>query len=237
MSKNTFYFSHDYNARNDEKIKELIFNHGMSGYGIYWSIIEELYQNSNELLLNYERIAFELRTQCDLVKSVIHDFKLFTINDENFSSLSVEKRLSERNLKSEKARSSADKRWGNANAMQTHSEGNAIKERKGKNKDICVDESTLIDYQKFIDYFNSFANRNFRVSDKIKKTLKARLNIYTKLQLQNAIKNAHLDDYHIGTNFKYLTPEFILREDKLERFVNNPLTQNYHSALHTIPLN
>jgi hypothetical protein len=26
MGKDTFYFSHDYNARNDEKIKELISN-------------------------------------------------------------------------------------------------------------------------------------------------------------------------------------------------------------------
>ena len=149
MSKNTFYFSHDYNARNDEKIKELIFKHGMSGYGVYWSIIEELYQNANALILNYERIAFELRTECELVKSVIHDFNLFTINDKNFSSLSVEKRLNERSLKSEKARLSADKRWNNANAMQSQSEGNAIKERKGKEKKVIY--TPLLD--EVISYF------------------------------------------------------------------------------------
>lgn len=147
MGKDTFYFSHDYNARNDEKIKELIFKHGMAGYGIYWSIIEELYQNANALLLNYERIAFELRTECELVKSVINDFNLFVIDDKNFSSFSVANRLNERANKSEKARASADKRWNNANAMQSHSEGNAIKERKVKEKKVIytpiIDEVIL----------------------------------------------------------------------------------------------
>ena len=136
--KQTFYFSHDYNARNDEKIKELIFRHGMEGYGVYWSIIEELYLNANELRLHYERIAFELRSDCDLIKSVIHDFKLFEIDDDFFSSLSVEKRLSERDSKSAKARLNAEKRWNNATAMPSHSDRNAIKERKVKENKVYI---------------------------------------------------------------------------------------------------
>ena len=46
MPKDTYYFSHDYNCRNDEKIKRLLRKHGMSGYGIFWSIVEDLYNNS-----------------------------------------------------------------------------------------------------------------------------------------------------------------------------------------------
>jgi hypothetical protein len=94
------------------------------------------------------------------------------------------------------------------------------------NKHICGVETPPIDYDKFIDYFNSFANRSFRINDKLINTLNKRLKTYSKQQLQDAIKNAHNDDYHITTNFKYLTPELILREDKLERFVNNPKPQN-----------
>jgi hypothetical protein len=101
-----------------------------------------------------------------------------------------------------------------------------IKESKEDKKDISVDESTHIDYEKFINYFNSFANRSFRINEKLINTLNKRLKIYSKQQLQDAIKNAHCDDYHITTNFKYLTPELILREDKLERFINNPKSQN-----------
>jgi hypothetical protein len=150
ISKNTFYFSHDYNTRNDEKIKELIFNYGMSGYGIYWSIIEELYQNTNVLHLNYERIAFELRADISSIKSIINDFNLFVISGENFSSLSVQKRLDERTNKSEKARLSVNKRWSDTNVLQTKYDSNTIKERKGKEKKVIY--TPLID--EVILYFN-----------------------------------------------------------------------------------
>jgi hypothetical protein len=140
MGKNTFYFSHDYNARNDEKIKELIFKYGMFGYGIYWSIIEELYQNTNVLHLNYERIAYELRTDIDCIKSVINDFNLFVINDENFSSLSVQKRLDERVNKSKKAAESVSKRWNNTNVIRKEYERNTIKESKGKEINISFSD-------------------------------------------------------------------------------------------------
>ena len=61
MSKETFYFSHDYNARNDIKIKRLIVAHGYEGYGIFWALIEDLYQNANALPLDFDCIAYDLR--------------------------------------------------------------------------------------------------------------------------------------------------------------------------------
>jgi uncharacterized phage protein (TIGR02220 family) len=226
MGKQTFYFSHDYNARNDEKIKELIFEHGMEGYGIYWSIIEELYLNANVLHLKYERIGFELRSDLNRIKSIINDYDLFVFSGENFGSLSVQKRLEEREEKSKKATASVNKRWLNTNVLRNEYECNTIKEIKVNKKDIYADESASIDFDKFIIFFNSFAKRNFRVTEKLKRTLKARLKNYSKEQIQQAIQNAHKEDYHITTNFKYLTPELILREDKLERFINNPKSQN-----------
>lgn len=136
MKENTFYFAHDYNARSDVKIKKLLMKYGMQGYGIYWCIVEDLYQNANALHLDYESIAFELRISPDVVESIINDFDLFVSDGINFGSLSVQRRLDERNSKSLKARESAYKRWnkseGNANAMRMHSDSNAIKESKGK---------------------------------------------------------------------------------------------------------
>jgi hypothetical protein len=38
--KNAFYFDHDYNARNDQKILELRSEYGWEGYGVYFSIVE-----------------------------------------------------------------------------------------------------------------------------------------------------------------------------------------------------
>ena len=145
MPKDTFYFSHDYNARNDEKIKRLIRKHGMQGYGVFWSIVEDLYNNANALRTDYDGIAYDYRIDINIVKSVIEDFGLFVFDGNTFGSLSVQKRLDERDSKSVKARESATKRWSNANAMQSQCEGNAIKERKGKEiKEKKVKESKAL---------------------------------------------------------------------------------------------
>jgi len=134
--KETYYFSHDYNARSDAKIKRLLQKHGIAGYGAYWSIVEDLYQNANALRTDYDCIAFDLRVKSDMIKSIINDFDLFIIKGDFFGSLSVQRRLDERYAKSKKARESATYRWNktetDANALRTECDGNAIKERKGK---------------------------------------------------------------------------------------------------------
>jgi hypothetical protein len=152
---NAFYFSHDYNARNDEKIKRLLMKHGLEGYGLYWAIIEDLYNNANALRTDYESIAFDMRCSDELVKSVINNFNLFVVEDGFFGSLSVGRRLDERFNKSIKAKESANKRWNkkteDANALRTQSEGNAIKEIKGnKEKEIIIPE-----FSEFFDFAKS----------------------------------------------------------------------------------
>ena len=139
---NSYYFPHDYDAMQDEKIKRMLRKHGMIGYGVFWAIIEMLYINANALRTDYEGIAYDFRTNSDIVESVICDFDLFIIKENEFGSLSVERRLNERNEKSRKAKESANFRWANANALPSQSAGNAIKKKKGKKiKDICNGES------------------------------------------------------------------------------------------------
>jgi hypothetical protein len=161
MTKDTFYFSHDYNARFDEKIKQLIRKHSMLGYGCYWAIIEDLYNNANALRTDYDGIAFELRITTEQAKSIINDFDLFVIDGDYFGSASVERRLNERNEKSVKARQSALNRWNkvkdDANALRTQSDGNAIKESKGKKKKEIIHTSfdhlsiTTTEFNKLIE--------------------------------------------------------------------------------------
>jgi hypothetical protein len=165
--KDTYYFSHDYNSRNDHKIKKLVSKHGYLGYGLFWAIIEDLYNNANALQTDYESIAFDLRTSENIIESIINDFDLFVIEADNFGSLSVQRRLEERDAKSLKARESAYKRWNkdkeNANALQTDSECNAIKERKvneikeKENKNTTFDfKSALISYGFIPDLVNDW---------------------------------------------------------------------------------
>ena len=150
MPKDTFYFSHDYNARNDEKIKRLIRKHGMQGYGVFWSIVEDLYNNANALRTDYEGIAYDLRSDSELVASVVNDFDLFIFNGDFFGSNSVEERLEQRNDKSAKARKSASYRWENANALQPLSDSNAKKERKGK--EIKGKETNIQPIEEFLSF-------------------------------------------------------------------------------------
>jgi hypothetical protein len=151
MSKDSFYFSHDYNARSDDKIKKLIRVHGMVGYGVFWCIIEDLYNNANALHTDYEGIAYDLRVDENMVKSILNDFDLFSFENGSFGSTSIERRLDERNEKSEKARKSAFKRWNkvkdNANAMPTHCDSNAIKESK-------EDNSINVEFSVFWDLYD-----------------------------------------------------------------------------------
>ncbi len=127
----TEYFSHDYDARDDDKIQDLLYKHSWIGYGLYWAIIEDLYKNDGYMQTHYERIAHKLNTEEEIVRSIIEDFKLFRINKNKFTSNSVLKRLSIRQEKSDKARDSANKRW-HPNVMRTQSDSNAKKESKGK---------------------------------------------------------------------------------------------------------
>jgi len=184
MAKDTFYFSHDYNSRNDEKIKFLIRKHGLLGYGLFWSIIEDLYNNANALRTDYEGIAYDFRIDVSIVKSVINDFDLFVFDEDVFGSLSVQKRIDERDSKSVKARESAHKRWTNANAMQSQCEGNAIKESKEKEiKESKVNKVNIIDedFDRFWDLYDYKKSR-----DKAEKAWKTLNKEEKALALQNA---------------------------------------------------
>jgi len=138
MAKETFYFSHDYNARNDPKLQKVLMRLGHVGKSVFWDLIEMLYEQEGYLKLGEcDNYAFALRTDATCIASLINDFDLFQKDSEKFWSDSVLRRLEQRNIKSEKARNSALNRWSNANALKkdatavvNESEGNAIKESK-----------------------------------------------------------------------------------------------------------
>jgi len=140
------YFSHDYNTRSDWKIQRLIANHGMKGYGVFWAVVEDLYINQNKLPYDLKTLGFYYRIEDDILDDILKNFGLFIIQDGIISCNSIDKRLFTRTEKSEKARISAQKRWNksqsNANEMQTHTNGIAIKENNIKEKNIKEKENT-----------------------------------------------------------------------------------------------
>jgi len=111
MAKETYYFSHDYYARTDRKLVALAMKHGMVGIGVFWCLVEMLYEEGGAMPMECERIAFALRTDVVIIKSVINDFELFEFDADLFWSNSIIERLKLRCEKSAKAKKSALKRW------------------------------------------------------------------------------------------------------------------------------
>lgn len=132
--KETFYFSHDYHARHDLKLTDIQMKYGMEGVGIYWCLVEMLYEQDGKIPLeNVERIAFELRTNKERITDVLRT-ELFKCDATHFWSNSVLSRLAERRDKSNKAKESIKARWSkkNTNVLRTKYECNTIKESKVK---------------------------------------------------------------------------------------------------------
>jgi len=142
MKTRALYFSHDSNARDDEKIIRLRMSHGWEGYGIYWAIVEMLRNaNAYKLECNWTAIAFSLRTDEKLVENVVCKFDLFECKQNFFFSNSLRNRMKMKDEISQKRRGAAMARWsGDADAMQMHSKSNAnkmqlqCKESKGKER-------------------------------------------------------------------------------------------------------
>lgn len=138
------YFSHDSNARDDEKILAMRIDLGWEAYGLYWALIEMLRDASDYMLkANFKVLAFSLHTTPDLLQQIICNYGLFSFTEDgdSFFSHSLTKRMEEKEIVSKKRRASAGNRWGktadadanaeqvecicNANAMQMHSETDA----------------------------------------------------------------------------------------------------------------
>lgn len=87
--KQSFYFSHDSNARNDIKIVRLRRQLGMEGYGIYWCLIEILRETADYRLPfeAIEDIAYQIDAAKEKVETIVKTYGLFTLDKDHFFSL------------------------------------------------------------------------------------------------------------------------------------------------------
>ncbi|MCM1543673.1 MAG: DUF4373 domain-containing protein [Ruminococcus sp.] len=141
MKDKTYYFPHDYGARNDPKLQGILVEHGAAGIGAFWCIIEQLYEQGGAMpLKSCKSIAFALHIDCKVVESIVNDFGLFGNDGETFWSESVNKRMAKRTAITEKRKAAAASRWQSLPDMQMQSESIAnvvqpeskIKEKKEK---------------------------------------------------------------------------------------------------------
>ncbi len=124
--KTTNYFSHDSNARNDEKLLRLRMRHGAAGYGVYFMILERLREKVDYMSVkDYNMIAFDLRVDAALVKSVVEDFGLFAFTDDGkcFYSESFSRRMGMKDAvkikRSEAGKRGGENRWAESATHDT----------------------------------------------------------------------------------------------------------------------
>lgn len=162
MTKETFYFKHDCNARTDRKLVNVRMRHGLQGIGLYWCLVEMLYEEGGYLPFEYERISFELGTNMEITESIIKDFELFKYDEKRFWSDSVLERLQERCDKSEKARHSINKRWNklgkHTNVIRPENERNT-KEKSIVKESIVKDKKDKYSPEGFEDFWKAYPKK------------------------------------------------------------------------------
>lgn len=96
QNKKSFYFSHDSNARNDEKIIRLRMDYGAQGYGLYFMVVEMLMESSDyKLYTDYLALAFHLHSEGEVLQAVIENYGLFEFTADHafFYSVSLMQRM------------------------------------------------------------------------------------------------------------------------------------------------
>jgi len=74
-------------------------------------------------------------------------------------------------------------------------------------------------YNKYITLLNLRTGKNYKGGKKDLASFGARiLEGYTIEDFERSVENATKDKFHISENFKHLTPEFLTRQDKLDKF-------------------
>lgn len=115
------YITHDFGARNDPKLMDLQMDMGGQGLGIFWCLVEMLWENGGTIPANYKSIAFALRwCKPAEVEKVVTGYGLFEVSDGAISSHSATARIAEMRTyfgaKSASGKKGAERRWnGTAN--------------------------------------------------------------------------------------------------------------------------
>ena len=143
----TSYFPHDSNARNSDKIIRLRMKYKSAGYGVYFMILERLRDEPDYMSVkDYNMIAFDLREDASLIKSVVEDFGLFVFTEDGkyFYSESFMRRMKIKDetvkKRSEAGKIGSEKRWArnkeiaNATEIDSKAIANATKNDSKKSK-------------------------------------------------------------------------------------------------------
>jgi uncharacterized protein YdaU (DUF1376 family) len=239
MKKNTYYFSHDYNSRNDTKILFLRMQLGMEGYGIYWYLIESLAESGGTLPLQLIPVlAMQMHTTEAKVKAVVNGFNLFQIIDEQFFSIRLNEHLEKVNQikisASQRGKLSAQKRKSTKielpveqpveQSVEQPAQQSKGKERKVKEIKIIntnnFSEDFLKDWFAWIDYKKT----NHKFTYKTIESEQIAFNHLYKISNENQITAREIINVSIANGYKGL---FELKTNQNAKPTNQQLQNEY----------
>lgn len=176
---NSFYFTHDYDARNDQKILQIRAKFGWQGYGIYFAILESLCQSNGYILREaLAGLSLGLSLPFDDTIKYIDSFIEVGLLSENNKGI-YSKRILE-HLKKRKALSEAGRRGGSKSRKQPKKEEQATlkpplseakatpeagKERKGEEKK-GKESKVNIDFEVFWNLYDKKRGDKDKISKK-----------------------------------------------------------------------
>ena len=143
VMKKTNYFSHDSNARNDDKILAIRMKFGAEGYGIYFMLLERLREDRKYMSIrDYNMIAFDFRTSVDKIKSIVEDFGLFIFTEDGkyFYSENFNERMSVKDEKTEKRSIAGRKGMAIRYAKKQQNDNNVITKLDNLDNNVITDE-------------------------------------------------------------------------------------------------
>lgn len=227
MSKDSYYFSHDSNARNDIKMVRIRRALGLEGYGIYFCLIEILREQKDFKLplTSVSDIAFELHASEEKVKTIIMAYDLFVIEEEtHFFSARLLRSMQDLDAKRQRF-IDAGKKGGEASVKQRLSNAqplNKIKVKEIKVKDKSNDlfegdvtEVIVSEFQKAIERFIAMRKKIKKpLSDDAIILIKKKANELAKGNdelaikiLDQSVQNSWNDLYALKINIEYSRPE------------------------------
>jgi hypothetical protein len=204
MSKDTFWFRHDSNARNDVRIVKLRRLAGLEAVGLYWCVVECLREaNAYQLPETaIDDLCFEFRCDKKLF-DLLFECELFSKKDSHFFSKSLKTRMKKYDKVCDKRRESG-RLGGVAKAKQvpSKSQANAKQMPSDKNRK----EKSRIEKNKytpeFCEFWKAYPARNGKKVGKAEafKEYKIAIKLVSHSELLTAIKSQtesakHDDDY------------------------------------------
>ena len=250
MKNNTNYFSHDGNASQDPKIMELLMNHSLQWYWLYWRIVEMLF-NADWYKLETSKckaIAYQVHLPLEMFNEIFEFFvESWLLIEKNgvFWSDSLLKRMS---LKEEirQKRINSWRQWWIAKSKQklasaTEKPSKIVAEasNKSKVKESKVNNKYIIELEEFKEKWNKInlvsknklnwfkqLNKMIKISDSLMKIYKRRRKEYSideiRLALNNYFNDIQNREYNERWyhNHRWTLLEFLTRDGWLNTFIN-----------------